>query len=100
MRRLIFNFICKRILKLSEGELAPDWLAFLLFPLFSYGLRFARVRYDFYRELYIIEGVKISKAVFLAWSEKGLPIGSYFQLLSREDGTISIKEFKLPEKLE
>ena len=93
MKRKLFQAIC-RLLKISEGAMAPEWLTWIFFPMLKYALHFARVRFDFCSQVYTIQGVKISESLFREWGQKGIPEGGYFKLLRREnDGMIYVERF-------
>ena len=93
IKRNLFRIIC-RALKVSEYEVAPSWLTWIFFPMKKYAINFACVQYDFQRDVYTINGCKISGNVFYEWGKKGIPEGGYFKLLRREkDGMIYLERF-------
>ena len=93
IKRKLFRIICKA-LKVSEGEVAPGWLTWIFFPMKKYAIKFACVQYDFQRNVYTINGCKISGNFFYECGKKGIPEGGYFKLLRREkDGMIYLERF-------
>lgn len=94
MKRKIFSFICK-LLKVGVGEIPPEWLTWIFYPMKKYAARHAFVRYDFVSDVYTINGVKISGGVFESWGKNGIKEGSFFELLKRkDDGMIYVKEYR------
>ena len=48
--------------------------------------------YDPIGKTWTIYGTKYSDALFQAWGKDGLPVGTLFELVKREDATIHIKK--------
>jgi hypothetical protein len=98
MKRKIYLFIVSKILKVPEDEIIPEkylWIPKLLFPIQYAALNGAPIRYDWAHDRFTIYGIQYSGALFRAWGEGGMPIGTKFTLVGREDGLISIKETAL-----
>ena len=46
----------RELIGVREGSLSPDWLLWILFPLRMWYSKFANIKYDGDRDVYIIEG--------------------------------------------
>jgi hypothetical protein len=91
MRKVIWSFICRAIFKVSEGQKLPRAalvLRWLLFPYQALLLTNKSMNYDFLRDLFIIEGVKISRSAFAMTFTKG----KRFEVIALNDGILSLKE--------
>ena len=93
MRRKIYLFIISKILKVPENEMIPDkylWIPKLLFPIQVAALKGTPIQYDWVYDRFTIYGIQYSGALFKAWGEGGMPVGTKFTIVGREDGLITL----------
>jgi len=93
MRRKIYWFIVSKILKVPENEYVPDkymWIPKVLFPIQYIALKGAPIRYDWAHDRFEIYGIQYSGALFKAWGKNGMPVGTRFTIIGREDGLITL----------
>jgi len=87
----LFKVMCK-LLKVKEGEYAPEWLSWLFFPLKKYALRMACFQYDFNSRVYTLNGRKVSEQV-IQFLYSDIPEGTYFKIIKRKpDGMPLIEQ--------
>jgi hypothetical protein len=94
MRIKIYLFIVSKILKVPEGERIPDkylWIPKILFPIQFMAIKGAPIRYDWAYDRFEIYGIQYSGALFRAWGKDGMPVGTKFTLISRNDGSITLQ---------
>lgn len=93
MRRKLFYWLCK-IVKHKQGDLLPWYLLIfksVLMPLDFYNC--TGIKYDFFRDTLIIDGIKYSRQFFHDWSKQGIPDGQFFRIDKRENRTIYLSTF-------
>ena len=72
-------------------------IRFFLFPysflIWCFQYKCDQFHYDWNSDIFTIYGVKYSATLFEAWSKNGLPIGTKFELIDRDQlGIITIRE--------
>ncbi len=94
IRRKVFRFIARKLFKVPEGEVLPWYvlvIKFILFPLHSYCAMQNGIKYDIGTDIYIIEGIKYSRDLFMDWADGGMPTGQLFRIVRTSNGVFAIE---------
>lgn len=83
MKTKIFRWLSINVFGTKEGVEHPKWLLILFFPVRYYALEYSGLKYDFMTNTYLIEGVKISGAIFEVLSD--LPIDTKMLISKKDD---------------
>lgn len=87
--------LCRALLRISRvepGQILPWWclaVMWLLFPIHVLCYMASRV-YDVRRDMFIIEGVCITRDVFALWSKGPFP-SCWFRVIKNEFGTVTLE---------
>ncbi len=96
MRWKIFRYIVRNIFRIPENEILPKYLIslrWILLPLETYCLKSKWINFDPMRGIFTIFGIHYSEDLFRSFSKDGLPINTHFEIVQRENGTITIRRW-------
>ena len=92
LRYRIFRYLIRKICKIPEGNLLPNYLVFVkfcFFPITYFVCKFYNNIYDFSKDQYTINGLKFGGGFF----NIGI-VGKKFEILQLDNGVITVKDIK------
>lgn len=94
MRRKLYQLLM-RLFNVEEGEIIPWYLYFIAICFFPYCYFKSKFDcYDFRRDCYIIEGLRISP-VFFQTLEVPTPEGVAFRIVSNRNGVVTVERVRV-----
>jgi hypothetical protein len=103
MRLKFFYWLCQKVFKVKAGARLPKRLRILkmiLFPLEAYIVKNQHFQYNSRTDTFTIFGMRYSGALFFRWSKYGLPVGTKFEIIGRENNTLYVHVQKVEDKSE
>jgi hypothetical protein len=100
MRLKIFYWLCQKIfnIKVKENIKLPKLpillriIKMILFPLEAYIAKNQHFRYNSLTDTFTIFGMRYSGALFFNWSKYGLPVGTKFEIIGRENNILYLQK--------
>ena len=96
LRLRFINWLCD-LCNYPVEEIPPRWIRNLyavLYPLRASYEKQSKIKYDFRRDAYEIEGIKFSRGVFQMLANSAM-VGETFKLLQNDNRVITIERFPL-----